>query len=49
VLAGLAGVLMLELHCPDFETWHVIVWHTLVIPVSGALACLAAWRATMLR
>jgi hypothetical protein len=46
-LAGLAGVLMLELHCPNFETWHVIVWHTLVIPISGALACVPAWRATM--
>ena len=41
-LAGLAGVLMLELHCPDFEVSHVIVWHTLVIPISAALAALAA-------
>ena len=38
VLAGLAGILMLEIHCANFETLHVIVWHTLVIPISGALA-----------
>lgn len=38
-LAGLAGVLMLEIHCSNFETLHVIVWHILVIPISGALAC----------
>lgn len=41
-LAGLAGVAMLELHCPNFQTWHVIVWHTAVIPVSAALAFLVA-------
>ena len=38
-LAGLSGVLMLEIHCPNFETLHLIVWHTLVIPISAALAC----------
>jgi negative regulator of sigma F NrsF-like protein len=36
-LAGLAGVLMLELHCPIFKAPHVMVWHTAVIPVSGAV------------
>ncbi len=41
-LAGLAGVAMLELHCPNFETLHVIVWHIAVLPVSGALGLLAA-------
>ena len=40
-LAGLAGVTMLELHCPNFQTWHVLVWHTAVVPVSAALAVLA--------
>ena len=39
-LAGLAGVAMLELHCPNFQTWHVLVWHTAVLPVSAALAVL---------
>ena len=35
-LAGLAGVTMLELHCPNFEAPHVMLWHTAVIPFSGA-------------
>ena len=35
-LAGLAGVITLELHCPNFRAMHVMVWHTLVIPVSAA-------------
>jgi hypothetical protein len=41
-LAGLAGVAMLELHCANFQTSHVAVWHTAVIPVSVALALLVA-------
>jgi hypothetical protein len=41
-LAGLAGVAMLALHCDNFQTWHVLVWHTAVVPVSAALAALAA-------
>jgi len=41
-LAGLAGVAMLELHCPNFQTWHVLVWHTAVVPVSAAIAVLLA-------
>jgi hypothetical protein len=44
-LAGLAGVIMLELHCPNFEAPHVIVWHIAVIPISGAMGALAAFRA----
>lgn len=35
-LAGLAGIAMLELHCPNFEVTHVIVWHIAVLPI-GAL------------
>jgi hypothetical protein len=27
-LAGLAGLAMLELHCPNFRLAHVAVWHT---------------------
>ena len=41
-LAGLGGLLMLELHCPNFEVWHLLVWHTAVIPVSAALVVLLA-------
>jgi hypothetical protein len=31
----LAGVTMLELHCPLFEVLHVVVWHIAVLPLSG--------------
>jgi hypothetical protein len=41
-LAGLAGVTMLELHCPIFEAPHVLVWHIAVLPVCGAAGMLAA-------
>ncbi len=40
-LAGFAGVAMLELHCPNFEALHVLVWHTAVVPVSAGLGALA--------
>jgi hypothetical protein len=43
VLGGLAGVGMLELHCPNFQAAHVLVWHTAVVPLSGATGALAAW------
>lgn len=39
-LAGLAGVGMLELHCPNFEAAHVLVWHTAVVPLSAAVGAL---------
>ena len=39
-LAGLAGVGMLELHCPNFQTAHILVWHTAVVPFSAALGAL---------
>jgi len=42
LLAGIAGVGVLELHCVNFEAAHVLVWHTAVIPVSGALGALCA-------
>ena len=41
-LAGLAGVLMLEIHCPNFEAPHVMVWHVAVVPLAGAMGMLAA-------
>lgn len=46
VLAGIAGVTMLELHCANFEAPHVIVWHTAVVPLAGALG---AWIAVRTR
>ncbi len=48
-LAGLAGVTMLELHCPNFELFHVMLWHTAVIPISGAAGALLAWAAARFR
>jgi hypothetical protein len=47
-LAGLAGVTMLELHCANFQALHVLLWHTAVVPVSGAVGALLA-RALRLR
>jgi hypothetical protein len=44
ILAALAGVTMLELHCPNLQAFHVIVWHTAVIPVSGAAGALPGLR-----
>jgi hypothetical protein len=41
-LAGLAGVLMLELHCANFEAPHVMLWHTAVIWVAAAAGALTA-------
>jgi hypothetical protein len=43
VLAGLAGVTLLEMHCTNFEAPHVIVWHTLVVPVSAAAGAVFGW------
>ncbi len=45
MLGGLAGVGMLELHCPNFETAHLLVWHLAVVPLSGALGALVGWIA----
>lgn len=43
-LGGLAGVGMLELHCPNFQAAHILVWHTAVIPVTAALGALLGWQ-----
>ena len=39
-LAGLGGLMMLELHCANFEALHVMVWHTAVVAVSGGCGAL---------
>jgi hypothetical protein len=49
MLAGLAGVTMLELHCPNFEAPHVMVWHIAVLPASAAIGMLAARAAQAYR
>ena len=43
LLGGLAGVGVLELHCPNFEAAHILVWHTAVVPVSGVAGALVGW------
>jgi hypothetical protein len=35
---------MLELHCPNFQAAHILVWHTGVVPVSAALGALLGWE-----
>jgi hypothetical protein len=40
--AGLAGVTMLELHCPNLRMPHIVVWHLAVLPIA-ALAGKAIW------
>ena len=43
VLAGLAGVTVLELHCANFQALHLLVWHVLVVPMSGAVGAMIGW------
>jgi hypothetical protein len=45
-LAGLAGMGMLELHCPNFQTAHVLVWHLGVLLVSGGLGAMCGLGAS---
>jgi len=42
MLAGLAGITMLELHCPNLEVPHLLVWHIGVLPLSGLAGVLAS-------
>jgi hypothetical protein len=42
-LGALAGVGLLELHCPNFQAAHILVWHTAVVPVSATLGALLGW------
>jgi hypothetical protein len=41
MLAGLAGLTMLELHCPNLEVPHLVVWHVGVLPMGGLLGLVA--------
>jgi len=49
VLAGLAGVTMLELQCTNFQALHVLFWHALVVPVSAAAGAVTGWLLARLR
>lgn len=41
-LAGLTGLIMLEIHCPNLRAPHVMVWHTAVVPVSALTGAILA-------
>jgi hypothetical protein len=46
-LAGLAGVGMLELHCPNFQAAHLLVWHLGVLLASAGLGALCgSWASS---
>jgi hypothetical protein len=42
-LAGLAGLGTLELHCPNVNAAHVMVWHVAVVVISGIAGLLIGW------
>lgn len=48
-VAGLAGLGALELHCPNLNAMHVMVWHVAVVVLSGLAGMLIGWFATRLR
>lgn len=48
-LSGLAGLGMLELHCPNLKAIHVMVWHMAVVIVSGILGFTIGWIADSFR
>jgi hypothetical protein len=39
-LAGLAGLSVLELNCPDVNVFHVVVWHWGVVLIGTAAGVL---------
>lgn len=49
IIGGLAGLSMLELHCPNFQATHVLVWHLGVLLVSAELGAFCGWRSTLTR
>jgi len=49
LMAGLAGLGMLELHCPNLNAMHVMFWHVAVVVVSGLAGMLAGWIITWRR
>lgn len=42
-LAGLTGLAILEAHCPNFDAWHIWLWHGAVVAIC-VLAGLAAGK-----
>jgi hypothetical protein len=41
-LAGLAGLVMLELHCAIVLAPHIMTWHTAVVPISALVGMVVA-------
>ena len=41
--AGLTGLAMLELHCPNLKVMHIVVWHVAVVAASALLGLAAGW------
>jgi hypothetical protein len=48
-LAGLAGIGMLELHCPNLKAPHVMFWHVAVVWVSGFAGWVVGWMVQLSR
>ncbi len=48
-LAGLAGIGMLELHCPNLKAVHIMVWHVGVVLLCGLAGWLIGWGSQALR
>lgn len=47
VIAGIAGLAALELHCPILTIPHVAVWHAAVLVVSVGAGAFAGWLARL--
>jgi len=45
VLSGLAGLGMLELHCPYLNAIHAMVWHVAVVLISAMAGLAFGWIA----
>jgi len=43
ILSGLTGLGMLEVHCPNLEAIHILLWHLGVVAFSAALGCAVGW------
>jgi hypothetical protein len=44
-LAGLAGICMLEIHCPILNAPHIMCWHVAVAPASTVSGLFIGWIA----
>ncbi len=49
ILAGLGGVGLLELHCPNLKVMHQAIWHLAVLPVSGLVGAGLGWLTQRVR